>query len=216
MPDPGTGDLVRATIQYQLQASPASLFVNHAYFQVNGVLGNTIPAAVAAKAVKNNWFAFWGSYMSVAVAIKRVSLQWAQPNGQADGAIDSDDALLVGLKNGETVPFQNTALIRCHSSFVGKHGRGRFYFPGIVKTDVLGNSFTSTAMTELTGVCNLLLTSPITESESGVPFPTGGSLQLWRVTVDATNTYRDYGEVITVTPDSIVRAQRRRQPDRGV
>lgn len=187
----------RATIMAQHQGQAHQ---NVLHFQKSDAV--TLDAQNLATDLKDNWCQIWKPGVGSNFIWNNIHVKQL---GSTDPAYDLAFTLLgTGSAEIGTLPFV-AMNVRLQTGFSGKHGRGRFYHAGLNPGHTTYGVIQPSIMTFFTAICSALM------ARYG---PTGASD--FQLGVMARSAGATFHPVTSMTIDSIVRMQRRRNIGVGI
>jgi len=211
--------MIQSRHMYQLAITPGSIFLNTLWWRVGqtGTPTGGLDSQVIADALDHHWKIEVSTLVSEKLELVRTDIQWGLNNGPVLGSASSTLAGILGGDAAPLLPTQNCLLYRLRSTTPGREGRGRVYVPGLTVDTVEGSNlipvYEADAQSKLDNCWGETLTTDATTAT----FPDGFRLIPARIiwTPNVPNIFIYRSDIASTSVDSIIRAQRRRQPDRG-
>lgn len=114
------------------------------------------------------------------------------------------------------LPMQNSIVLSVKSPGPSRHTRGRIYLPGVPIAFVVDGGVTGAAQTDLTNAGVGFFQNEHAEYAPGLDLAGGTKIRCARISRDSAGLAVDWGYISEVKVNPFVRAQRRRQNDRGI
>jgi len=210
MPRLTEGEWMVAAVHYTTVSSPNSRFVNTVAYHATGGIGDDCDLVDACNAVFASWLAAFGALMPTDLNLEKVEGAVVSTVGSLPGPyFESTTAATSFGGSGTILPYQNCAMIRTLSGLTGRHGRHRSYLPGVLVANTTTSKLTTLALASYVaaatavGFVSAVGGTTVNLSQAHIRFD-------WN-----TGQLIEGSDVVQWKGDSIIRCQRRRQPDRG-